>query len=286
MGLAQNGKAFEQSPSDTSLKTNTIIWGKFHIPPVFILRGTHKGRGTVDQFISYLEKHLPTYSHESYEANISRILNDMTNGRPVCSVMLKNTKRTESLYFSMPAILNAHHRLFFVRENIARIENILGYKLGASISLEDLLSHSDTLKAGLVAQRAFHPLLDKVLDQHKEKIFYRYGAGAVEGIFMMMKKKRIDYTIEYPSIQKYVNEVQQSSHDLVGLPIKELPLFVSGYVACTKSEWGKKTIHEINKLLSEHRTKPEFQKIMEYWSTPEDIALMQSAYPAFYNKKK
>lgn len=266
---------------DITNNAKTIIWGKYDLPPVFISSGPHVNQGTNDLIVAYTAKHMGNYNHTSYISSIARVVNDMTAGRPVCSLLLKNSERQKIAHFSTPAIIIPTHRIFYLTKNETKIFNALEKPVSSSISFQDIMARNDKLRLGLVAQRSYSATIDKTILKHKKKIIFRYGKGSMDGVISMLIKNRIDYTIEYPNFFLFKSDTASKATAFKSVPIDGMQETTFGYFACSKNKWGKSVIDNINLYLKEHRSKIAYKNIMKRWLSDEDAKIIDKYYPSY-----
>ena len=97
----------------------------------------------------------------------------------------------------------------------------------------------------------------------------------------MLLKGRIDYLIEYPASIRYAAKRAGVENRLAMIPIEEnsrAPL-IRGAIRCPDTEWGRRAIEEINRVLLEIRPSPQYRNIIREWAVPPG---KESAYWKIY----
>ena len=99
-------------------------------------------------------------------------------------------------------------------------------------------------------------------------------------LIKMLFSGRVDYVIEYPSIMAFFEKNLSSSGMVTGLNIKEtenIP-YVLVRVGCPKTDWGRKVIDKVNKILLRDRKKEEYLEPLLRWYGEEDQKKLKELY--------
>jgi len=88
----------------------------------------------------------------------------------------------------------------------------------------------------------------------------------VKRLVMMLMHKRFDYTLEYPpgidfTLMNMTKEEKIS--DLVIVRVKEIGSFYYVYIGCTKNEWGRRVIHDLNAALEKLRPSIKYKDALK-----------------------
>jgi uncharacterized protein (TIGR02285 family) len=262
-------------------EAETISWAKTHFVPVYITEGVYKGRGIVDKQYTLLQENMPQYQHESFTVNVARIIRMMTKGKPVCSSFLKNHEREKVMYFSNPTYPLPTHELHIIQANRKNIEKTLGTDFSNTLSLETLLRDYPNLRLGAIAKRSYGPRQDALIEKYKEQIYFRYDAADSSGLFKMLELGRIDYILEYPYALSFYLKSNEITTKVSSFKTKEAAQSLYAYMACTKNDWGKKIIAQINAITEKKRESERYRALVESWLSEDSKRYYRQDYERF-----
>jgi len=97
----------------------------------------------------------------------------------------------------------------------------------------------------------------------------------------MLIAGRIDALAGLPEEAMYLAETLDLKDEIMTLNISENQTDHSAsltYVACSKTEWGKKTIDEINTVLLKERPTSRYRGAYERWLDPSSIDNYRTLY--------
>jgi len=248
-------------PSDAK---DSINWLEATSPPFFIHEGQYKGQGYEDQVTDIIIDHLPQYTHSRTVANISRHYHEFEKGHQVCNVGLyKTPEREKFMYFSIPS--------FFTYPTVLIIDKSKWPSFGntKNVKLEDILK-SKKLIIGRGENRSYGKFVDEVLNRYgtKQNIFAFEGQELSLHFFEMLKLDRLDGLIGLPEEAMYQAERLGIRDHIITIDIEENqgnPESWFSYVACSKTEWGRKVIEDINHVLIEQRPSARYRATYERW---------------------
>lgn len=256
---------------------DTISWLEAVAPPFFIHDGPFQGQGYEDLITDILIEHMPDYEHKHMKATISRHYQQWKQGEKACSLaMFKTPERAEFVYFSIPSVFTLPPVLIINKE---KYKEFGGQKI---VSLKDILL-SGKFVIGRSDNRSYGAEFDKVLDSYgnKENTFSFEGAELSSNLFKMLLAGRIDALPGLPEEGIYLAETMGLSDKIMTLSVQENQGNHSAsltYVACSKTEWGKKTIDAINKVLVKTRPSERYMKAYERWLDPSSIENYRKRY--------
>lgn len=242
---------------------DTVSWMEAVAPPFFIHDGELAGQGYEDVVTDIITEQLPQYEHERIIANITRHYREFKDGRKACNVgLFKTTEREEFLYYSIPS--------FFTLPAVIIINKSKYEQFGEvkQVKLEDVLKKN--LVIGRSLNRSYGKPIDDVLDTYgnAQNVFTYEGSELSLNFFEMLKHGRLDALIGLPEEAMYQAERLGIRDQIMTLAIEEnqnsYDAWLS-YVACSKNEWGKKMIEEIDKILLEQRPTERYRKAYERW---------------------
>lgn len=247
-----------------ALAKESITWMEATAPPFFIHEGQYKGQGYEDLVTNILIENLPQYTHTRSIANITRHYKEFELGHNVCNVGLYRTpEREKFMYFSLPS--------FFTYPTVLIIDKSKWPAFGNAkmVKLSHILK-SNTLIIGRGENRSYGKFVDEILDKHgtKENLFAFEGQELSLNFFNMLKLDRLDGLIGLPEEAMYQAERLGIRGQIMTIDIEENqgnPESWFSYVACSKTEWGKKVIEDINRVLIEQRPSDRYRAAYERW---------------------
>ena len=252
-------------------------------PPFFIHEGNLKGQGYEDLITNLLAENLPLYDHEHMIANISRHYQQWKQGEKSCSLaMFKTPEREKFVYFSIPSVFTLPTILIIRKDKF----NEFGSK--KTVQLQQLLK-SKNITIGRSNNRSYGVLVDDVLNQfgNENNIFNFEGSDLSLNLFKMLTAGRIDALVGLPEEAMYLAETLGLKDQIMTLNISENQNDHDAsltYVACSKTEWGKKTIDTINSVLIEQRPTERYRAAYERWLDPSSIEDYRKLYSGVFLK--
>ena len=264
------------SPSNILAK-DSITWMEAVAPPFFIHDGDLKGQGYEDLITDLLAENLPLYEHKRTVATISRHYQQWKQGEKSCSLaMFKTPEREEFAYFSIPSVFTLPTVL------IIRQDNFDSFGTTKTVNLQHLLE-SEEITIGRSNNRSYGVLVDNVLNQYgnKNNIFSFEGSELSLNLFKMLIAGRIDALTGLPEEAMYLAEMMGFKDQIMILNIAENQNDHDAsltYVACSKTEWGKKTIDTINSVLLEQRPTEQYRAAYERWLDPSSLENYRQLY--------
>lgn len=260
-----------------SWSKDSIAWMEAVAPPFFIHEGEFKGQGYEDLITDILIEQLPQYEHSHLKANISRHYQQWKQGERACGLaMFKTPERMEFAYFSIPSVFTLPTVLIIKKDNFQKF----GGK--SLINLEELLKNNSII-IGRSNNRSFGIEFDDVLNKYEnETNTFRYeGPELSLNLFKMLLAGRIDALGGLPEEAMYISEKLGFRDKIMTISIEENQRNHNAsltYVACSKNEWGKKTIADINKVLITQRPTERYRAAYERWLDPSSFERFRTLY--------
>lgn len=264
------------SPSNILAK-DSITWMEAVAPPFFIHDGELKGQGYEDLITDLLVENLPLYEHKHTIATISRHYQQWKQGEKSCSLaMFKTPEREEFAYFSVPSVFSLPTVL------IIRQDNFDSFGATKTVNLQKLLK-SEKITIGRSNNRSYGVLVDNVLNRYgnQNNIFSFEGSELSLILFKMLIAGRIDALVGLSEEAMYLAETLGFKDQIMTLNISENQNNHDAsltYVACSKTEWGKKTIDTINLVLLEQRPTEQYRAAYERWLDPSSLENYRQLY--------
>jgi len=249
-----------------------IVWGKYNVPPYMIRGGEWAHQGIFDLTLNVLKDQLPQYQHVELEAPFPRINSEIKKGSHWCyNGTLKTTEREAYGYFSLPSSIFLPLRIIVRRD---RLSQFTGKQ-----SLQGLLQNHQFVTS-VMRDRSYSPTVDRLLAAYPPKENY---SEQIEAIGMLLAG-RIDYMIELPLLAFDQARVMGRAGELVAIPMQEADEVVFNRVMCSKNEWGRQVVEQVNKVLIANRAKPYYRAIVEKWHDPESVAEIRKIYDSVFLK--
>jgi uncharacterized protein (TIGR02285 family) len=216
-------------------------------------------------------------------ANISRHYQQWKQGEKSCSLaMFKTPERKEFAYFSIPSVFTLPTVL------IIRQDDFTTFGGKKTVQLQQLLE-SKNITIGRSNNRSYGVLVDDLLNQfgNENNIFSFEGAELSLNLFKMLTAGRIDALVALPEEAMYLAETLGFKDQIMTLNISENQNDHDAsltYVACSKTEWGKKAIDTINSVLLKQRPTERYRAAYERWLDPSSIEDYRQLYSDVFLK--
>ena len=255
------GSLFANSEPANDLPT--LTWAKNDAAPFYYgdLQGGTNGFG--DQMQKLLEAELPQYKHVSIQIPLRRLNRSWANNQDMCfSTMIYEDRAFPDYLLSIPNVYYEPHGIITRREFAESLD-----KKRNRVSLKYLLSIDD-VRMGKIATRTFGPILDDILAKNESNVFplERVGQSDIRGLIKMLAQNRFDYFIEYEYVFDYFKRETELTEGLVFIPIEEVKNSgVLGAVGCTRGQWGRAVIEDINVAITRIRNSEDYKNVLTKW---------------------
>ena len=273
----------QESKTTPAVHGDSIMWMGSATPPFFIHDGVYKGQGYVEVINNILIENLPDYNHTEVEANLSRQNQQWKQGEKACSPSKYRTEeRKKFLYFSMPSTFSLPIVLIINKNNYSTFG---GEK---TVNLASILQ-SNKFVIGRIKNRSFGAEFDTILDNYgnDKNIFVYEGPALLVDLLKMLMAGRIDAIPGSPEEAMYFAETMGVRDQIMTLNIEENQDdhdSYLGYAACSKNEWGKTAIDNINQVLLEQRGTERYRAAYERWLDPSSIEGYRKKYKDVFLK--
>jgi uncharacterized protein (TIGR02285 family) len=246
-----------------------------------LFRPTSEKLSVGDDTVRLLMAGLPQYSFKhkfAHSPSIDRLLNRIPNS---CAPnRLKTPDRLEKYLYSLPVNLYLDLHLYYKKNDIVPtiLPSMLN-KQGQLINLSSLFKHNHDFLLGVDEGRSFGLLLDtqiENLDEHN--LVIRGGGRRSVSIAKMLFRDRINYVIDYPTSIKETLNAFPNDIKLASLEIAGMPDYITGHIACSNNEFGKKVIADINKVLSKLYKTTDFYQAHSNYIDQSNLAEFEKAY--------
>ncbi|WP_035055836.1 TIGR02285 family protein [Andreprevotia chitinilytica] len=263
-----------------------ITWVLIDWPPLYIvppdgaLEGPSSlGDGISDRASTLLAAKLPQYHHHFVRTDLQRLWGEIEHGHNLCYLSALRTPQREKLAYFTPSFVLPPLNLVLRKDQANRIS-----ATGQPVVLANLLNHAE-LKGAFATKRSYSSEVDVLIDQAGNKT--RRIAEPVSGrILRLIDAGQLDYTLEYPIVVAYHQKLKPFEHELITLPLAEIPDILTANVACTRNGWGKQAIQDIDAALIELSANEAFRNIVTPWLTADVVLRVRPRFEAFYNGRK
>lgn len=243
-----------------------ITWLVNDAPPFYINNGELKGSGFGDLIQKQIIKDMNNFEHNIEYTTLKRAMKDFEYKKNVCFSTWIFNSTPDLTITSIPNIYYAPLGVITTKENQEKIGKTI-------INLKTLLSDT-TYKFGIGKGRGYDKPIGTIIEEFKDKpnfIVRDSSNDLTNGLFEMIKRGRIDYTIDYYSSLNYYEIINKNRTNLVFIPIEEvLNKGTLGAIACSKTPWGENVIKQINKSIQKLRTTYSYKTILNEWLVPVD----------------
>ncbi|MFL9880678.1 TIGR02285 family protein [Herbaspirillum rhizosphaerae] len=255
-----------------AMAADQIVWGKYNVPPYMIRTGEWAHQGIFDQTLDVLKKKMPQYQHVELEAPFPRINSEIKKGSHWCyNGTLKTPEREAYGYFSLPTSIFLPLRIIVRRDRLSEFKG--------RQSLQALLQNYQFITS-VMRDRSYSPTVDKLLAAYPPRENY---SEQVEAIGMLLAG-RIDFMVELPLLAFDQARVMGHPGELIAIPMQEADEVVFNRVMCSKNEWGRKVVEQVNKVLIANRGQAYYRRIVERWHDPESVAEIRKIYDTVFLK--
>jgi len=213
----------------------------------------------------------------------SRISHSIKNQDNVCTANRAKTKtRQEYSLFSSPQSFYLTHKLYRFKAKRPLSHSLLNEQ-GEVKSLPRIFEVYPQYTIGIAQGVSFGQFLDQqILSLKDSDIYYLGGTGRVVALESMLYSERFDFLLALP-IDMVPTEEQKKQ--LEYFPIAGAPPYLIAHINCSKSDFGKKMIKDINHILEQLYQSPEYYKAHQKWFSEQDIShLQQYLKQRFTNK--
>jgi uncharacterized protein (TIGR02285 family) len=188
----------------------------------------------------------------------------------------------EFAYFSTPSIFTMPTVLIISKEKLKTFGET------KTVSLTDILK-SHKYIVGRSKNRSYGIEFDNTLNEYgnDKNIFAYEGPELTLNLFKMLLAGRIDALSGLPEEAMYLAETMGIQDQIMMLNIVENQVNHDAsltYVACSKNEWGKKTIEDINAVLLKQRPTESYRAAYERWLDQSSLEGYRKLYKEVFLK--
>lgn len=239
-----------------------IFWESTYSPPSLISQGDMKNQGYSDLARELFIINLNSFTHNIVHNSYSQAVVNVQTGKNYCFVGLKkDVKNQENIEFSEP-FLNIFSNMLYIRDDDKKYFQKYLEKENA-LNLHRLFQNSNH-SFGYIKNRIYSTFInDLILKNINKKHFVFKESNDSDVLIRMLSRNKIDYILEYPHIFDYIKNEQELDKEYSFYPILDSNVFEKIYVGCSKSDFGKKVIFEINQIIS--KNEDVFESFYRTW---------------------
>lgn len=227
----------------------TLTWVLRDFPPLTIFAGPQTGQGAIDKLMPELIARMPEYDHQIMHVNRARgtqILQD-PDGFACDPTLLWTAERDKTILFSIPTYATPGNGVTIERSNHGLFEPFVTGD--GHLDLTALLA-SDTVKVGIVGERSYGPVIDKIIRQtsRPQNLVLHYGNAAVGSMLQMERLDRFQAIVSYwPEARFHAQQQGIPLNELEFFPVKDAPKYQFAHIGCSKNDKGRAAIDIINR---------------------------------------
>ncbi|ANH69724.1 hypothetical protein [Mitsuaria sp. 7] len=252
-------------------------------------------RGLAQPLSDYLTANWGTPAkHEVLIANVKRSWRMVEDGEQACHLGVLRTPEREAVAYFFDTHLIPPHQLMVRRDALAKLPR----HTDGDADLEKIWAEKQ-LRGAIVAGRSYGRALDALLARRPPGAIEEYTTSDFGGnMLSMIAIGRADYTIEFDFVLANQQELRAtvaagsaggasgnakvSTADLVSVPIEGFSSPVISGIACPRNAWGKRTIEQVERVLSTPQARQFMRDEFISHLSPEAQARYGSRIDAFY----
>lgn len=227
----------------------TLTWLLRDFPPLTIFTGPQTGQGAIDRLMPELIARMPEYDHQIMHVNRARgtqMLQDPDLF--ACDpTLLWTPEREKTILFSIPTYATPGNGVTIERSNHGIFAPFLSQD--GHLDLAALMA-SNTVKTGIVAERSYGPVIDKILHNttQPDNLILHYGNAAVGSMLQMERLDRFQAIISYwPEALYHAQQQGIPVEELEFFPVKDTSKYQFAHIGCSKTDKGREAISIINR---------------------------------------
>ncbi|WP_431259937.1 hypothetical protein ACQ86G_07135 [Roseateles chitinivorans] len=249
-------------------------------------------RGLAQPLSDYLTANWGTPArHEVLIANVKRSWRMVEDGEPACHLGVLRTPEREAVAYFFDTHLIPPHQLMVRRSALPKLPRFTD----GDADLEKIWAEKQ-LRGAIVAGRSYGRALDALLARRPAGVIDEYTTSDFGGnMLSMIAIGRADYTIEFDFVLANQQELRAaaaagnasgkgkvSTADLVSVPIEGFSSPVISGIACPRNAWGKRTIEQVERVLSTPQARQFMRDEFISHLSPEAQARYGPRIDAFY----
>jgi uncharacterized protein (TIGR02285 family) len=199
---------------------------------------------------------MPEYNHQIMHVNRARGTQMLQDPDVfACDpTLLWTPERDKTILFSIPTYATPGNGVTIERSNHEQFAPFL--TADGHLDLAALLA-SNTVKVGIVAERSYGPVIDKIIRGavQQDSLILHYGNAAVGSMLQMERMDRFQAIISYwPEARYHAQQQGIPLAELEFFPVKDAPKYQFAHIGCSKNDKGRAAMEIINREMRVLRT--------------------------------
>lgn len=258
-----------------------VTWVDPHQPPFYYIRN-QEAKGSLDALQSDISKALPDYRHIILEVSFANVEKTMKEGRNLCATtLLKTDFRDKIAYMTAFFPIPPHHIIIRKGESKKFLP-----KKEARVSVTDLIEKTKMV-GGFTPGRSYTQTVDGLIAKNRRSLNLKFYPPSDMGndLLHLLEAGKIDYTLEY----KTTADIEVRRRHLEGkfeiLPLKEVRELLPVYIGCTRNEWGKRLIKEVDQVVQKYVTTSAYRTNVKGVISEETYKSFEKEIKEFIKKR-
>lgn len=262
-------------------RAETMTWVMRDFPPSSMPQQGQPSIGMADEFVKAIVQRWPEVEHRYLVANNRRILSMLESGEPACFTTALRVPERERQAYIADMLLVPPQMLITRRELLPR----LPLNSQGEVRLPQLLA--DTRLSGVLQQdRSYGVTLDRMIQARPANARLSLSAGTARPL-AMVALERADYSIDYDYSLAYeqFSDARLRDSELRSVPIEGNAQPLVAGIACPRTDWGRRMILRIDRLIAELAQDPQARSGLERWTTPQARRAYGRQVEDFYRRR-
>ena len=248
-----------------------VVWHTSNFAPYYVVDGAFKGQGIADQRLNLVMDGLPQWEHQVISGvPVLRTESQMLQQNNICGVTFIKTKAREQymVFTEQPIIYTLPNGLITTRTRLQLLSPYLNKD--GSFALRDFLDNSQH-RLGVSLGRNFGQEIDDAIRHARTVRPQALVDVEADNLFRSRLLKLIHQDafqamVGYPEELAYFSrQLGLNPDDFVFIPVAGEPPLVAGYVACSRSEFGRSVVAAANTLIGRPSFRHKVQAAYRQW---------------------
>lgn len=251
-----------------------ITWAINPGPPFHIEPAPKNPVGLCDQLLDSLTPQLPDLKQTRLKVPQGRVKELLTepNSRMCFPCMIKRGERSDGIRYS-----DVTHHYPPVQLLMLESKFLQAFpQFPARLSLQELMTQRGWIFGYPQGRRyaVIQPLIEQQQQAQPSLVVARTGDGEAGTVLELIRRGRIDYTVDYPMVLKYylLTHPEATESGIRAYPLQENQgQAVAGAIGCPDSPWGESMIQRLNQAIPALRQDPVFLHSLQFWQGQESL---------------
>lgn len=232
---------------------DVLPWALLPLPGVVdVVDGEPQG-GLQVEALALLQQQMPEMTVTYRSVSRRRLMREMADGVDFCAAPFFLDAPGHEVGHFVPFILSTPIQAVLRRDQRPRFPLV-----GGRLSLQQTLA-DPSLRGALAAGRTYPREIQDLLSRARAEGRLTTVGGPVggENLLLMIAAGRIDYSFEFASVTRQMNERPQVRGALVGVPLLEYHDLVQSGIYCTRSPWGERMAQRLDEAIRRLAADPQ-----------------------------